>query len=106
MAQSPTWIDIAILPLVLLVGAGLMGALVVSLGLAARKRRAAIPNAELAALGTAISDANQLAASGRVGDGLSCLVAGERRARQCQERREPWGGELAQRWQQVVDEYA
>src|SRR5262249_6428983 len=70
-----------------------------------RARPPAIPRSELAALGTAIKDADQLAADGRVGDGLPCLVAGMRRVQQSQSGYR-WSGELVERWQAVVDEYA
>jgi hypothetical protein len=70
-----------------------------------RARPPAIPRSELAALGTAIKDADQLAADGRVGDGLSCLVAGMRRVQQSQSGNR-WSGELVERWQAVVEEYA
>ena len=71
-----------------------------------RTRPIAIPRSELAALGTAINDADQLAADGRVGDGLSGLVAGMRRAQQAHRLAGPGGRELLERWQAVIDEYA
>jgi hypothetical protein len=95
-------------PLVLLILVGLPALLVFAIVrvVASRTRPLAIPRAELAALGTAIKDADQLAAGGRVGDGLSCLVAGMRRAQQAHQLAGPGGRELLQRWQAVVDEYA
>jgi hypothetical protein len=71
-----------------------------------RKQQQAIPRSELATLGTAIKNADELASGGRVGDGLACLVAGLRQAEQARHRRAPWAEDLAERWQSVVDEYA
>ena len=94
-------------PLVLLILVGIPALLVFGIVQVARSRTRppAIPRSELAALGTAIKDADQLAAEGRVGDGLSCLVAGMRRVQQAQSGNR-WSGELVERWQAVVDEYA
>ena len=74
--------------------------------LRSRARPTAIPRSELAALGGAIRDADQLAADGKVGDGLACLVAGMRRVEQGGQGALPWQRELVERWQAVVEEYA
>lgn len=97
----PAWIPYLLLFLLALV---VTPALLLIAGRA--KRRRAIPRAELAALGTAIRSADALAAEGRVGDGLACLVAGVRRAEQARQQRAPWAQELVDRWQSVVEEYA
>src|SRR5437764_6095537 len=68
-----------------------------------RKQQQAIPRAELAALGAAIKEADELAAGGKVGDGLACLVAGMRQAARGRHQRAPWAREVAERWQTVVD---
>lgn len=98
---------VMILPLLWLLCAGvaLLPAVLVLAG-RRRRQRVAIPRSELAALGTTIKDADELASTGRVGDGLSCLVAGMRRAQQAKQAGSPGGRELLDRWQSVVDEYA
>jgi hypothetical protein len=96
----------AILTVLFLFGLPALTILAIVRNARGRTRPLAIPRSELAALGTAIKDADQLAADGRVGDGLSCLVAGMRRAQQANQLGRPGGRELAERWQAVLEEYA
>jgi hypothetical protein len=70
------------------------------------RNRAAIPRSELASLGTAIRDADQLAAQGDAPEGYRCLVAGLQRAEQAVHTGRPWARELRDRWQEVAQEYS
>ena len=53
-----------------------------------------------------VSDAEQMAAHGKVRSGLSLLLSGLLRARADQESGEPWAEELIQAYDQAMDHYA
>ena len=98
--------DLVLLPLLPLVFIFLMGAIGVAALKSRLRRRPSLPRAELAALGAAITQADEHARDGRVGDGLACLVSGLRAAEHARRNHTPWAEEAVERWQSVVEEYA
>lgn len=66
----------------------------------------AIPRAEIATLGTTIAEADRLAADGQAQAGYAHLADGLQRAEGARRQGLPWGGELAGRWKEVVEEFA
>jgi hypothetical protein len=79
---------------------------VVTVALSRRRGRMPLPDTEAAALSRARHQAAELAASGRIGDGLACLVGGMRQAQGARKQGRPWAEELAVQWESAVNDYA
>lgn len=64
-----------------------------------------IPANERATLMLTVSEADDLAAAGKILNGYRCLLGGMERATEAQEFDEPWAEELISRYREALDRY-